>query len=98
MNAVRRSVPPKQMLVVRTSPVGHVLQHLAVGRDDGDAAVDERGDAHVAVAVHGERVEELHPGQAGEAHARIERQRRGQLARAGHGPRRKTRPSWVSAQ
>ena len=72
MKAVRRSGPPKQILVVR-GPRSHVLQHLAGGGDDGDAAVQEGGDAHVAVAVDGQRVEPLHAGQAGQAHAGFER-------------------------
>ena len=43
---------------------GVVLDLRAVRRDRGDAAVDDRGDAHPALAVDAERVEQLVAGQA----------------------------------
>ncbi len=65
-----------------------VLDGLAVGADGGDAAVDQRADAHPALAVHGQAVEQLEPGQAGEQLAAVaDRAGAGDLARAGQVPR-----------
>ena len=66
--AVRRSSPPKQMLVVIRSPVAYVLDRFAVGRDRRDPAVEQRGHADVPVTVDGERVEQLHAGEPVQAH------------------------------
>ena len=62
MYAVRRSAPPKQMLVVIGSPVGERGRPTSPsGEIDGDAAVHERGHADVAVAVDRQRVESCKP-------------------------------------
>src|SRR2546421_5586975 len=44
----------------------HLLEHLALGADDADRAGDERGHAHVALAVDGHRVEQLVAGEVEE--------------------------------
>ena len=98
MKAVRRSGPAEADVGGDGSPVGDVLDDLAVGRDDRDAAVDRACHADVAVAVDGQRVEQLEAGEAGQADASG---RTGRPAPARPAPttvRRNTRPVWVSAQ
>ena len=41
-----------------------MVDSAAVGRDHGDAAVGKGGDAHIASAINGQRVEQLIAGQA----------------------------------
>ena len=64
-----------------------VLDRRAVGRDGGDAAVHQRADAHPSGAVHGEAVEHLQAGQAGEEVAAVPGRRGDRdLPRGGDGP------------
>jgi len=69
--------------------VGHrsVRDIAAIGRNHGNAAVDQRGNAHIARAVHRQRIKQLITGQTGKQAPAI---RRGKglvvnFARAGNG-------------
>ena len=75
MYAVRRSAPPKQMFVVSGSPVAQVLDRAPSGEIDVMPPLTKRRDAHPAVAVDGERVEELEArrGRRAARHRRAQR-------------------------
>ena len=86
------------MLVVSEIAGRDVTDRGAVGGDHRDAAVDQCADADVAIAVDGQRVEQLVARQAGEAHRRVERRPRAASWPGEAIVRWNTRPLWVSAQ